>query len=587
MFSGWPIIEGTDRESSDAVYGWLVRLRWIALLGVALVLLLAGPVLSMLPAGVAGGLWATAAALAAYNAMLVVMGPRRDRLWLTHFAVQITVDCVALATFVHLAGGPENPFLPLFVLHVVTAGIVMSSRGALFTLGLAIAIVSTIILGEGSGLIPHHCLRGPGAACSTGILDLRAIAQLGGLVLSLVGASLFTRFLAARLRAGQRRLLSTVTELTAERQRLADTRAAIETERSRLQAIIDCMDDAVTFLGPGGIPLFSNRKARDLWRNGAPPGGYESRGVLPHNGGARAASRARTSFEQGGRAFDAIRSPVRGAKGANLGTVLVVRDVTDRLAMDKRHMHEERMNVVGKLAATIAHEINNPIGVLCLYSQHALAHLSRDNPVYKNLETIRRNAEDCRTIIGNLLKLARSPKPERRRVDLRRLCREVVEFVEPLALRHGIAISGGIHASDVPIWAQADASMLHQALLNLAVNAIEAGGAGDEVSIGAYETQDGLSPAQAIEVRDTGAGIAAGDLERIFQPFFTTKQTGTGLGLSVADNIVKGHDGRIDVENAPGRGTVFRIVLPDPARDDMPPDPPRLGGETFFAAGRA
>ncbi|MBI4509918.1 MAG: hypothetical protein HY698_09805 [Deltaproteobacteria bacterium] len=576
MFSGWPVNEGTDPESNEAVFWWLVRLRWAAVLGVALVLLLAGPVFHRLPTGSAPWLWITAFGLLVFNTMLALLGPHRGWRWLTGFAGQITVDCAALAMFVHLAGGIDNPFLPLFVLHVVNANIVLGGRAALGVLGLAIALASGVVLAEGTGLIEHHCLRQVGALCSGGALDLAALAVLGGLVLTLVASSLFARFLTAKLRAGKRRLLSTVDELTAEKQQLAETRAAIETERARLQAIIDCMGDAVVFLGPEGNLLFSNQRARELWPMGGKPFGLKSLGSLlgESNGRPPAASREEASFERGGRSFEAIRSLVRSARGETLGLVMVARDVTDRLAMEKHLMREEQMSVVGKLAAAVAHEINNPIGVVCLYSQHALAKLPLGSPVYKHLETIRRNADGCRTIIGGLLKLARSPRPERRRIDLRQLCRESIDSVQPLAMRAGVRLSSGSYDSDVPIFAHADAGMLHQAVLNLAVNAIEAAKSGDEVSIGAYETQDRESAAQVIEVRDTGPGIASHQIEKIFQPFFTTKPTGTGLGLSVAENIVKSHEGRIVVESVVGAGTTFRIVLPDrslgrPSQDQL------------------
>ncbi len=582
MFPAWPVTEGSDPESSDVVFWWLVRLRWVAVFGVALVLVLAGPVFGALPAGTAPWLWLTAGGLLAYNAALALLGPRRGWLWLTRFTGQITIDCVALAIFVHLGGGIDNPFLPLFVLHVVNANIVLSGRAALGVLGLTVALLALIVLAEGAGLVEHHCLqqRGP---CSGGTLNLRALAVLGGLVLTVITSSLVTRFLTARLRVGQQQLVATVAELTAEKQQLANTRVEIETERARLQAIIDCMGDAVILLDPGGSPLFTNQRARELWRAvGLPKDLRSFAAPLGEIDGGSASA----AFECDGRAYEATRSLVRSGPGEMIGLVMIVRDVTDRLKMAKHLMHEERMSVVGKLAATVAHEINNPIGVVLLYSQHALAKVSADSPVYQHLETIRRSAEGCREIVGSLLKLARAPQPERRRVDLRQLCREAINSVQPLAAQVGVRITSSNHAGDVPIWAQADAGMLHQVVLNLAVNAIEAASEGDKVSIGAYETQDGDVAAQTIEVRDTGAGIAAADVEQIFQPFYTTKATGTGLGLSVAQNIVDSHHGRLEVESVVGTGTLFRIVLPDWSRSERPSDPVQQRPSFFLAESR-
>lgn len=557
-------------DPSENVFWWLVRLRWLALIGVAAILVLAGPVLDRLPADSAGWLWSVAGALAAYNAALAIMGPQRGPAWLTPFRVQIAVDCIALASLVHFAGGVENPFLPLFVLHVVNANIVLSGRDARRVLFLAIALISAIVLGEGTGVVTHYCLGRAGEHGSAGALDLRSLAVLGGLVLTLVASSMFTRFLTARLRQGQRKLVATVAELNAEKDRLAGARVDVETERARLQAIIDCMADAVVFVGPEGNVLFSNERAREVWPGGAPAADSPSfealfEAVLKN----RLRSGSQSTFERGERAFEATYSLVRSLQGETLGMVMVARDVTERLAIEKHLMHDEQMSVVGKLAAAVAHEINNPIGVIFLYSQHALATLSPESPIYKHLDTIRRNADSCRKIVGGLLNLARRHEPERRPVDLRQLCREVVDSVRPLAASAGVRVSAGGYGSDLPLWARADAGMLRQAVLNLAVNAIEAVAHGGEVSIRAYEAQDGKTAVHAIEVRDTGEGIAGDQVEQVFQPFFTTKPNGTGLGLAIAENVVKSHQGRIQVESVAGTGTIFRIVLPDGAGGDV------------------
>jgi hypothetical protein len=158
-FSVWPAAEASGADPIEAVFWWLVRLRWLAVLGVAATLVLAGSVLDRLPLGSTPWLWSVAGALAAYNAALTFLGPHRGSSWLTSFGAQIAVDCIALATSVHFAGGVENPFLPLFVLHVVNANIVLAGRGALCVLGLAIALIAAVVLGEGTGLVAHHCLH--------------------------------------------------------------------------------------------------------------------------------------------------------------------------------------------------------------------------------------------------------------------------------------------------------------------------------------------------------------------------------------------------------------------------------------------
>lgn len=563
MFAGWPTAEALSADPSEAVFSWLVGLRWVAVLGVASILVLSGPALHRLPAESTPWLWSTAAALALFNASLYYLGPNRGPPWLSSFAVQITVDCVALATLVHFAGGLENPFLSLFVLHAVNANIVLSRRDALRVLGVATALVVGIVLAEGAGLVAHHCLRGGAGACSSGGVGLHTAAALGGLVLTLALTSLFTRLLTAMLRQNQQKLEAAIGGLRAEKDRLLGARAELETERERLQAIIDCMGDAVSFEGPSGEVLFSNQAARALWPAGAREGG-STREAL--DGQTSRVDPGEGSFVRAGRTFDSTQSLVCSPRGEPLGRVLVARDITDRLAIERHLMHDEQMNVVGKLAAAIAHEVNNPIGVILLYSQHALAALSTDDPVYEHLATIHRNADECRKIVGGLLGLARRQEPRRRSVDLQRLCREVVESIRPLAARAGARIASEVHDEEASVWIRADPGMLRQAVLNLAVNAVEAATPGSEIAIGVHETQEGGRTAHVVEVRDNGAGMATEQLEQIFQPFFTTKSSGTGLGLSIAESVVKSHDGRIDVTSVVGSGTTFRIVLPDHTR---------------------
>ena len=578
--SRWRGDEALDATATEAIFWWLVRLRWAALAGVALVLLLAGPVAGGLRPGSAPWLWGVAASLLVYNSTLAALGPARSR-WLGHLAGQIVVDCLALAGLVHFAGGIENPFLLLFVLHVVTAGIVLQRGQARALLVVAVTLATIIVIGEGTGLLAHHCLRRDAASCAAVQLDLWSLAVLGGLVLTLCASSSFTRSLTDRLRRSQHSLRTTVGQLERETEQLATARAAIEREHSRLQVLLDCMADAVIFCDAEGEVLLSNQRARELSRSMSSAqaerdgrsvaGGLAALEALLRASEDGHASRTDHAFELNGRTFEPTYSGVRTDDGEALGVVMVARDITERRAMERHLQHEERLSVVGKLAATVAHEINNPIGVVSLYSQHALAKLPDDSPVRDHLETIRRNADSCQKIIGELLELARPREPERRELDLRPLCDDIVESVRPLAEQSGVTVSVAEHARDVSILVRGDADQLRQAVLNLTLNAIEAGGEGDTVSLGAWEGQEGDSTVRIVEIHDTGSGIPPEDLEHVFQPFFTTKDTGTGLGLAVAENIVKSHGGHVEVESTAGLGTTFRIALPDPELDSSPP----------------
>jgi signal transduction histidine kinase len=553
-----------DPVRVEALAGWLVPLRWLALAAVGAVVATAGPLLGELPPGALAGLLVTAGALGLYNLTLALTKPGAESA-ATRPATQIVADCVALAALLHFSGGMENPFFPLFVLHVVSANIALSPGTATGILVLACALAVAVVVGEGTGLLPHYCLRPSGcAAVGFGVYHL---AFLGGLILTLGASSVFARILTGRLRGSESKLAHAVDELSLEKEELLKARSEAAIERSRLSAIVDCMADAVTFSDRDGHVLLSNPRAQRLMRTAMPGAvqGPTSERWLTELFRARERDSdvsAGEPFESGSETYEPTSALVRAPGGTPIGLVVVMREVGDRVELEQRLMHEERMSVVGKLAASVAHEINNPIGVVSLYTQHAMTKVSPDDPVYGHLETIKRNADACRKITEQLLGFSRANKPQRERIDLRLLCDEIVESLRPLAQKSQVTLQQTGHVRDVPLWTVCDAGQLRQAVLNLMLNAIEAMPGGGSVAVRAYEAQSGPSVVRVVEVTDDGPGIAEEDLARIFQPFFTTKDQGTGLGLAVAENIAKSHGGHMVAESSPDRGTTFRLLLP-------------------------
>jgi len=568
--SQWAGARG-DEEVARDLFGWLVRLRWLALVGVGLVLFVAGPTLGRLPDESAAFAWTTALLLVAYNAFLALAGPVRSS-WLGRPMAQIVVDCLALAALVHFGGGIENPFLTLFVLHVANAGIALRPRPAFAILGVAVSLIMIVVVGEASGALRHYCIQEPSRCLAAQGFDFTAAGILGGLVLTLVATSSFTRSLTGRLREDQGLLRRTIGELRLEKGELAVARSETEREREKLRAIVDCMGEAVIFSDPEGRVVLRNRRATELWRalcsgertlerchgpDGWPPLAELFRSVADSD-----TPRFHPSFERRGHAFEATYAPVRSEDGKPLGLVMVARDVSERRVVERRLMQEERVAVVGKLAATVAHEINNPIGVIALYGQHALAKLAPRSPIREHLEIILRNAEACRKIVGDLLTLARPREPERRPVGLPAQCEEVLRSLAPLAERAGVTVRFEQNEGSLARPIEGDADALRQAVLNVVLNAIEASKRDSVVDVVVTTAAGHDAPAAVIEVHDQGEGIPAEGQERIFEPFYTTKSSGTGLGLAVAKNIVEGHGGCIEVESKGGRGSTFRIVLP-------------------------
>lgn len=219
-----------------------------------------------------------------------------------------------------------------------------------------------------------------------------------------------------------------------------------------------------------------------------------------------------------------------------------------------------KMACIGTLVSAVAHEINNPLGVILTYSQLLKGKAEKGkvdvNKVAEYAAKIEEVAKHCRATIQNLLDFSRQSKGDLRAVAVD----EVIEA--SIALLHYKLSSRGIEVlKDVEdCTVVADRNQLMQVIVNLLDNAIDASREGGMINIAAMRDGDHVK----ITVADSGVGIPKEDLERIFEPFYTTKppNKGTGLGLYLCDRIIKGLGGQIDVESEVGRGTAFKIKLP-------------------------
>jgi signal transduction histidine kinase len=220
-------------------------------------------------------------------------------------------------------------------------------------------------------------------------------------------------------------------------------------------------------------------------------------------------------------------------------------------------MRGEQMAVVGKLAAALAHELNNPLGAIALFTQHALEEIDPREPLAEYLGTVKRNANLCKKIVRDLLEYARQRPPERRALALRALLGDVVRTLEPQAQTSGVTIRCDCDIQqDIVI---GDPDQLRQALVNLGLNSIEAMPDGGLLRFRLISRPDG---AVQIAVVDNGVGIPLEQQERIFTAFHTTKPQGTGLGLTVARDLVTAQGGAIEFESTRGLGSTFTITLP-------------------------
>jgi signal transduction histidine kinase len=232
-----------------------------------------------------------------------------------------------------------------------------------------------------------------------------------------------------------------------------------------------------------------------------------------------------------------------------------------RAALERQFRHTERLAAVGKVASVIAHEVGTPLHVIAGRARSLGQRLPPDDPRQGDVEIIREQVGRITRTMQQVLRSSRTIPVRHEAVDLGRLVLDVAGILGPEYARRSVGLVLSVPA-DLPK-VHADADGLVQVLLNLLHNALAATPTGGRVQVdGMRAARDGR-PGVALAVTDTGSGIAPEDIERIFDPFFSTKPNdGTGLGLSISRDIVRAHDGAITVERAPGAGARFSVWLP-------------------------
>jgi two-component system NtrC family sensor kinase len=235
-------------------------------------------------------------------------------------------------------------------------------------------------------------------------------------------------------------------------------------------------------------------------------------------------------------------------------------------SLQARLIQSEKMSSLGRMAASVAHEINNPLGAIVIFSCLLLEKTPEDFPGRKKLETIVREATRCRDIVRSLLDFARPGLGARHTVDLGTIVRAALELLQSQDLFKEIEVA--LELSTTPVEIVCDSSQLQQAFTNLLVNAAEAISGRGRIAIKSW--RDASSQMAAVSFTDTGCGISPESLEQIFEPFFTTKQEGhgTGLGLTIVYGIIERHGGTIKVDSRIGQGTMFTVWLPEDEHEE-------------------
>jgi len=285
----------------------------------------------------------------------------------------------------------------------------------------------------------------------------------------------------------------------------------------------------------------------------------------------------------GDRLADVTTTPLEDEDGEQLGSIVSLDDVTETVRTKEALIRSERLAAVGRMSAHVTHEVRNPLSSIGLNAE-MLEDWVRRQPDSEDAtqlcRAIAKEIDRLTELTEEYLRFARLPRPEVRVVDVASFLESMAAFLRPDFEAAGIEVHVAVAPDADEAWGDPD--QLRQALLNLARNAKEAMPLGGRIELRADRTPEGDV---ALHVRDQGVGIPADVRERIFDPFYSTKLTGTGLGLALTQQIVLEHGGTLEVSSEVDRGSDFVITLPppDPRPEDAGPDIPEAASGTGLA----
>jgi len=255
-------------------------------------------------------------------------------------------------------------------------------------------------------------------------------------------------------------------------------------------------------------------------------------------------------------------SLVKDRDGNVLGAVEIFNDMTEVKRLEAQVQRMNTLAALGEMAATVAHEIRNPLGGIASFANLLERDLDVEDPSRKLVQKITQGVARLNRIVSSLLSYTRPLKLNTYAVDMAQAVEEATAFFEIDVDRTRGAIDVKRAFPESPLVCQLDTEQFHQVILNLLLNATQAMPEGGTINLAVHQTQGPRGPLATLEIRDEGIGMDEEVCAKLFTPFFTTKEDGTGLGLATSKKIIEAHGGHITVQSVPGEGTSFAVSLP-------------------------
>ncbi|HKK45830.1 MAG TPA: ATP-binding protein [Balneolaceae bacterium] len=549
---------------------WFIFMRWMAVLMAIILVFIVVRVNNWLPMKVWDPLLLTIGILALLNIVyhLIFRFSDNNR-YLLPF--QAYADLVVLIVLLHYSGGIENPLTLLLLIHVIISGIVLNRRHLYAITATAISLLLVLAITEGMSFVPHYTLNIfphfaiAGTHIHAAHQPLYVISFVGMMVTILLLTTFFISTIMDRIYNDERKL-----------EQFADR--SLE-QRQLIEKALETTDTGLCLCNNEGYPYWTNQ----IWESWFDNKSVDKLNVIKNSGEAVSISETLLSSktqvgeltlkdedrnsEGKNHIYQVTTAPLFDKDGKANRTVSLAKDITDQKKAQDQMIRAGKLAAVGELAGKVAHEVNNPVTILSakcrlLLSDH---HDEMSEKVGRELIKITEAADRVADIAQGLLSYCRTSSPKRAKINIANSIRNALSLIEESARRVGVSIKNQLPDKLPTVLGNEDE--LQQVFMNLFLNALDAMPEGGNLIISVLDLDysDNIKPNfLTVEVRDTGTGIPTKIQSRIFEPFFTTKEEGkgTGLGLSICSGIIRSHNGTIDLDSSPGKGTRVTVSFP-------------------------
>ncbi len=533
---------------------WLILLRWIAISGLFITIYIFSSVFHVVervkPLYTIGiiigltnmGFFLNTHALRAKTFVSVQM----------HAGIQIMTDHFFLVCLIYFAGGIENPFIFYFLFHAIIGGIFLERKYSYLQALFATSLFALLLILEYYSVVPHQPLQTFSAFKYSDELWHSEVY-----IMCVFFALASTIFISVYF-------------VTSIMDKLRKSRGDVLFE---IRSTLENMAEGVIFIDPSDKVTMCNREIEKAWK-------VKSEQILnksvkddqiPYLGGVASNITERfrkgidTSQHQEIKTKDGFLyntySAVLDPSGKYWGTVLTSHDITERKKLEQQLLHSERLATIGEMSAKVAHEIRNPLSSISLNTELLYDEISKDNGEEKSdaenlIQSILNEVDTLTEMSDEYLRFARFPRLDTKPVSVNNVLIELSKFFNKERLQRGIALKEN-YAPDLPL-ILLDINQIKQAFLNILKNSFEAMPDGGKLSISTRLKDNNI----VVYITDTGSGINKEDVQRVFDPFYSAKVNGTGLGLALTMKTVEGHHGEIICKSTIDKGTTMVISFP-------------------------